>query len=490
MNWKCVSHIAFALAIISPVAHSQALTESTSRRFLSALCRNDSSVVELLDAGDLKTSERLGIQYEGVFAKLLCAQELDSATRSGIEVGRLDYRIKVDSLNATYQKLTMTVAGTARPYEFYFKLGKFVLASTYHSRNWGSFESEHFRFRFSDSSLVNSYAIERLEQFFIATAKMLEYSQEQLELMGREKIEYILCRDPREVEELTGYESRGMYELASDRVITCYNAHFHELVHLMVNFKLGTLPLRTHPFLQEGIAVAVGGRGGIERGVMTEMACFLVESGMANMDELLSAEGFTQSHSSISYPVCGLYSEFLLQEIGINSFFDLYRRNSTVQENIGGLLLNKGELPAESKWLAYVKKRGAQHAIELEPSDKDFKEIYSDSLIAISMGPSQYLIRTRAKAAFGGGDIRGNYHSTIFAQEFGEREYREEEFAIVANSDEIKIYNLYTNNLIANLVGSFRNPALTIPSENGVFSFVVNKSAFNTSFELEVTKGK
>lgn len=489
MGLKLVSCASLAIAIAYSTAHSQTLSEKAARQFLTALCQNDSSVFEFIDVNDLKYSERLGIRYEIVFAKLLCSQVLESTTRAGIKAGTLDYRIKIDDLDPVFQKLTVSVSGINRPHEFYFRNGKFVLASSYYSQYWASIESKHFRFHFSDSSLVNSNAIERLELFFGTTAKLLEYSQEQLEIIGREKIDYLLCRNPREVEELTGYESRGMYELASDRIITCFGSHYHELVHLMVNFKLGTLPLRTHPFLQEGIAVALGGRGGIEKSVMMEMASFLVESGMANVGELLTTNGFMQSHSSLSYPICGLYCDFLLSQIGIGSFLDLYRRYSTTQENIDAVAIKAEDLPADSTWLTYVKERSAQHAIELAPSDGGFEEVYRDSSVVISMGPNQYLFRVREKVAFGSGIHLGNYRSSVFTEQFSEREYRGEQFAIVANSDEIKIYDLFTNSLIANLVGSFRIPPVTIANENGVFEFTVEQSVFGPNFELNLKKG-
>jgi hypothetical protein len=471
-------------------ARSDTLTDSKARSFLTALCRSDSDIVQFIEPSELKLCGRLGIHYDDVLVKSLIGQDLDSATRASILSDLSKYDIKITAPDSIYQKLSLSRPNVAGVREFYFKNGKFVLTSTYQSRNWHQLESEHFRFRFDDSSLINSYCIDQLEDFFVATATALGYTQPQLDLIRREKIEYLLCHDPQEVSALTGYDSRGMYELASDRIISCYNAHYHELVHLLVNFRLQQSPLWTHPFLQEGIAVALGGRGGIDRRGVEEMAAYLIASKMANASDLFSTDGFNETHSTISYPISGLYCSFLLKQIGSERFIKLYRKYSGSQEQVNSMLIPEGELPPDSLWMDFVSKLTDVHLMGLASTDSDFNEIYRDSSLIIAEGPDQFLFKTRERALIGRDSRFSGYSSSVFEEQFRDRKYRGERYAIVANADEIKLYDLYTNNLIANLVGAFRIPPVTISSDSGLYRFTVAKNVFDDDLRRELNSMK
>lgn len=139
-----------------------------------------------------------------------------------------------------------------------------IFPSNYYSQGWKTTESRFFKFYISTPELFNAYTAERLDNFVLKMSSVLEYSEEDLALLEKEKIFYYFCKDDFEIEKLSGFKTLGIYNLASDLIITTYNCHYHEICHLLMNYKIKNVPLFTHPLLQEGFAVAYGGRGGRE----------------------------------------------------------------------------------------------------------------------------------------------------------------------------------------------------------------------------------
>ncbi len=154
--------------------------------------------------------------------------------------------------------------------------------------------------------------------------KLLQINKDRVNLLQKEKINYILCKDENEIKTISGFDTRGIYILAYDEVITTFNTHYHELSHLLMNFKLQNLPLYTLPFFQEGFAVAVGGRGGIGRNILLNIGYFLEKSNYLKFNSILSKKDFVSENASMAYPAAGLYNYFLISNYGINSYIKLY----------------------------------------------------------------------------------------------------------------------------------------------------------------------
>ena len=414
---------------------------------------------------------------------------MDSLIKTALISGQYKYLVEISPLGDSFQRVSLSVPDVQYSRDFYFKGGKWILPSTYFSSNWQRFESEYFRFIVSDSCTMLTNCADDLEHFFMTTAALLGYTEKQLETIRRNKIEYLLCRDSKEVSKLTGYENRGMYELPSDRIITCYHAHYHELVHLMVNFKLQQLPLWTHPLLQEGIAVALGGRGGLAPPVVAEMAAYLVESGMASVSDLLPAEGFNQVHNTINYPVSGLYCKFLLEQIGAEPFFELYRKYSGSSSQLRKVNIVSTDIPNDSLWSDFVTETSLEHLIDLNETDSGYFEVYRDSTLVVAENGQKLLFQVSGKVLIGGNEEFTDYRNAAILESFGGLKYRGEKHGIIADSSEIKIYNLYTGNLIANLVSAFRIPSQSVSYDGKYYRFVADHDIFEENFVQEL-KGR
>ncbi len=472
-----------------PSVHAAEISESRARDFIDALCRNSLRLTEFIDTTELKLCARLGIQYDEIDTKFLISQDLDSLIKTAVISGQYQHAVDISPLNESFQKVTLSLPDLQFSRDFYFKGGKWILPSTYFSSKWQRFESEYFRFIVSDSCTMLTYCADDLEHFFTTTAALLGYTEKQLETIRRNKIEYLLCRDSKEVSKLTGYENRGMYELPSDRIITCYQAHYHELVHLMGNFKLQQLPLWTHPLLQEGIAVALGGRGGLAPSVVAEMAAYLVESGMASVSDLLPAEGFNQVHNTINYPVSGLYCKFLLEQIGAEQFFKLYRKYSGSSSQLRKMNIVSTDIPNDSLWSDFVTETSLEHLIDLNETDSGFVEVYRDSTLVVAENGHKLLFQVSGKVLIGGNEEFTDYRNAAILESFGGLKYRGEKYGIIVDSAEIKIYDLYTGNLIANLVSAFRIPAENVPYDGRYFRFVTDRDVFDRDF-IQGLKGR
>jgi len=252
-------------------------------------------------------------------------------------------------------------------------------------------ESSHFVFIVSDTTLLNDYCIKILEDFYLKISFLLNFNKSQLDKIRSEKIYYILCRDEKEIEKLTGFNTRGMYILAFDYVVTTYNAHYHELLHLLINFKLQHLPIYTHPFFQEGFAVAYGGRGGKEPNVILNLGLFLTESGFLDYTSLQSKNDFYQYDFSLSYPLSGLYNLFLLNELGIEQYLKLYQKYSGTAQELEKMRILKNDLPEYSKWKEYINKSKFT-SINFEMPNNKLSFIFKNRYVSIFEDSDKYYL--------------------------------------------------------------------------------------------------
>ncbi|MEJ2616740.1 MAG: hypothetical protein P8Z35_17430, partial [Ignavibacteriaceae bacterium] len=67
----------------------------------------------------------------------------------------------------------------------------------------------------------------------------------------------------------------------------------------------------------------------------------------------------------------------------------------------------------------------------------------------------------------------------LFHELFPEKQYRGEEYAIIADSNEVSVYNFYSNNLIAKYVRSFSLMNKKVPQINNYYQFLIKKNLFD-----------
>jgi hypothetical protein len=463
---------------------SQILSRVEADNFVKDLLWHEEKLNSWFDENNLEASHRLGIQYDGVKYKNLIGYEIVDAVKEAVRNGRLGYAIRLDTLGKEYTRLILSIDDVNTPREFYFRGNRCISPLAYFARNWAITDSKHFRFIISDSSCFNTYCIEKLETFLEQTAVLIGLSDADMRGLQKGKIYYYLCRDENEIERLTGFRARGMCNLAYDAVISTFSNHYHELLHLLINYRLRHLPLYTHPFLQEGFAVAYGGRGGMECNVLMNLGEFLWRSQFVDFQSLLSKTEFEQLDASLSYPAAGLYNRFLIETAGIERYLRLYRKHSGAAGDRSVSRIALDELPPHSAWQAYLHDHMQDAAITLDSASSDAQVIFKDESASIYADNTRYYFSLSDSLFLPGSIVSPGYMSKVFRERFPGSTYRNEKYLISANAEEISVYNLFTNNLIANYATSFSIPPKNVPQRENTCCFSIRKKVFDVPIEV------
>ncbi|HUI29824.1 MAG TPA: hypothetical protein VLX91_06370 [Candidatus Acidoferrales bacterium] len=461
--------------VVSFVCSAQAnvLSNQDAERFIRHLAANSDSLKADADPAEYRLSGRLGIKYIGVKNKFLISYELRSDIIQDIESGNYKYRI--DSLDTQFSRLSIIIPGKNIQQDYCFRNGKLVSPLAYYSRNWKRIDSRYFVFIVDDTNACNSYSIAVLDAFVKRIANKLRFGSDAFERLRREKIYYYICKDQDEIEKLTGFKTRGIYNLAYDCIISTYTCHYHELLHLLMNYRLGVLPLYTSPFLQEGFAVAFGGRGGLDPDVVLEAGLYLEQSGMMDFSQLLTRREFMENDASLTYPVSGLYSKFLFEKLGATGYINLYRKCSGAELQVDTMRIDTSDLPSSREYADFMRKEISRNIIEVKlPANFELTQ-GSD----IAEDSSRFYFRVRDTLLIAVNGQPAIFYSKKFAELFPSRKYRGEKYAIIVNPSEVLVYNLFTGNLIASYVESFALPPLVVPNRDGYFYFSIFKRVFD-----------
>jgi hypothetical protein len=352
---------------------------------------------------------------------------------------------------------------------------------SYYTRKWHRIESPHFIFLISKPEFFNQYSMNALEQFLTYSMDLLNYSTLQKEILRQNKLYYILCENEDQIQQLTGFRIRGMANLAYDDVTTTYNCHYHELLHLLMNYKFQHLPLFTHPFLQEGFAVAFGGRGGLDTSVILNIGTYLYQSGFLDYSELLKKQNFSSLDPSITYPLCGLYTKFLIQEAGIDRFLYLYNKYSYTIPEDTSISIDSIDFPTRAQWQKFILKMLEQQTINFLKPQLTENILNRGTFFKVSEHGSRYSFWMKDTLLIENSQISEMGQSKIFKELLPSRSYQGEQYLFIAQEKEISLYDLFTNNLIANYASAFNLAGSIVPQDKGLWYFSIDKNVFRIS---------
>ncbi|MDY0081649.1 MAG: hypothetical protein RBR74_00570 [Ignavibacteriaceae bacterium] len=465
----------FLLFILSIITLAQSISDTRSETITRLLVSNSPDISEYISPKEFESANRFGISYKNIDNKFFIANEFPKIDAN------LKYDYKIEPVEDDYYLLTISIPSKNISKKYYLKDSSIVSNPFFYSRNWKTIESDHFKFFISDKTLFNDYSIKQLEIFINRVFNLLKFSEEQINKIKQKKIYYYLCKDESEIQKLTGFVTRGMYILAQDYIVTTYNTHYHELVHFLINFKLGDLPLFTHPFFQEGLAVALGGRGGLSDNTILETGIFIIKSGFADYAELLNRNDFLNTDPSISYSVSGLYSDFLILQTGIEKFIELYKLYSTSDDLSKIETIDKANLPSEQDWNLFVDSLSNNNSINVSENIdlSNFKPIIKKEDFEIYINNEEYLFRIKDTLLISSADKIYDYQSKLFYLHFPKRLYQSEKYLIIANQNEISVYNLYSNNLIGKYAASFSIPPKSVTKQNDFYEFLIRNDLFD-----------
>jgi hypothetical protein len=438
--------IVFYTSISLPALFAQ--TGSEPEKFIGLLINDDEQAINYISPQEIQYSQRLNTTYTDINSKLLLnfSSSINYKIKEKIRSGEASYTVQSTSLEDGYSKSTLNVASENYSTDFYFKNNKAVIPLTYFTWNWKKQSGKYFDFLISDEKLFNSYCIDKLDEFVDSTAKLLQYSDEDIKLLKDKKILYVFCSNSDEITNITGSVSRGRYLSEVDAVVTIYTCHFHEVAHLLLNYKIKENSLYPVPFLQEGFAVATGGRGGQNNNVLNDVGYYIARYNYANYKPLFETDNFFKEDASISYPLAGIFSKFLLTTLNIPDYLSFYNQ---VKVDTTQKLFND--------FNNYIAQYKAFRDISFTPS-LETQEISVDSSFFLTpQNPIE------------------NYSSLKFTELFKDKTYKNEKYYFAIDKKEINIYNLYSNELIASFVNSFADTPVDY-FVSGKYKFYVSKT--------------
>ena len=474
--------IFYILLIIFPAfLFSQNLTDERAKQFIESLISNSQNLENFVDSTEMSLSKRLGISYLNSKNKFLISNDLESSVKENILNGKVRYNYNLKNLEPNYTQLLLEVPKERIKLEYFFYNSKLISKPYYYSKKWEIVTSKYFTFHISDSSLINNYSISSLDSFVDSMLSDLDCTNSAIQQLEKEKIHYFLCKDQAEIKQLTNYSARGLYFIAFDYIISTFNSHYHEIAHLLINYNLKSNELYTLPLLQEGFAVAYGGRGGKEPNVILEVGKFLIKSDFLNYDMLLSKKDFYQFDASMSYPVAGLYTKFLIETLGISKFLDLYKFYSTDLDSINTISIGSNNLPSKSEWIEFVNQQTKINPIQVSNIDESncIIPVFGNKDYSICESNNKYIFRIKNSICIQVDENVDNYKSKSFDEIFPERKYHNEKYIIIANSNEVSVYNLYTNSLMGKYIKGFSTSNKDVLQKNGLSLFSIRKDLFD-----------
>ncbi len=481
------------LIIFLFVAQSVTFSQTIPQKFFDALIFDKPEITDYVNKDELAKSERLGVAYTGLKNKFMLGYELPDEIKDGVKNGKYKYEVKDEPPADTYMQVIFSVPDANFSKVYYFNDG-FVTNSTYYTQNWEKKESKYFIFSIEELKYFNDYCIKRLDDFVEMIADTLGFTISEKRILEKEKLGYIFCADEKGVEKITGFNAKGLAMLGTDEVVTSYQTHFHEVAHLLINYKLKKLGLYTLPFFMEGFAVAVGGRGGMAPRVVTDLGYYLQKTGELTYDSIFTFDQFRSMDGSMTYPVSGLYNSFLLSELGGEKYLELYKKVNGDLECVKNMKSNTITIPNKELFEKFLNRYINDSLLYVDPMNKIEPKSYTRGIFGdfVSFG-NYYKFFIVDKFSIGPSENKHypDYKSKLLNTVTGDINYDPLKYYFTVDSSSIKIYNLLNDEMIYSYNKNLSVFNFNIPVIKGdggsYFTFFVIKDYLNNDFDKGYT---
>jgi hypothetical protein len=483
---------ALILLLVPALAYPQTYYED----FIYSLLHDKDNLRKFADDSELARSERLGISYDDVKNKFLISYDIDDDIRSKIREGKNTYRTYEHVQNNEFSRIEFTVPSLNYSKSFYFYKSKFIPPTRFFTREWQTRESKYFVFKISNPLYFNDYCVKKLDDFVDSICTLLDVNTLRKQTLQKEKIYYVFCNDESEVESLTGFKTKGMFVTAFDEVITSYNTHYHEVAHVLINFKLQKLGLYTLPFFLEGFAVAVGGRGGMSSRVVTDVGYYIQKISFLTYDSILTNNTFYEYDANMTYALSGMYNLFLLNELSPKKYLELYKKTNGSLEFVRNKAIEPGLLPNKASYDEFVRKYETSRDVFIDENDTNKSSVRIPgagmSILKINdyykFFTSNTFIFSPAERDFTTGDYESKMYHTFFKK--GKSipdKFPGMKYGILADSVSVKLYNFYADELIATYEKNFSIESKNVAVIDGYFVFFINRNVFGTDLQEAVS---
>ncbi|MBQ7873865.1 MAG: hypothetical protein IJ306_01700 [Oscillospiraceae bacterium] len=193
------------------------------------------------------------------------------------------------------------------------------------------YESEHYIFHYG----AGTKAEKDIAEIAAYQENCFQYICRILDVTPEFKIEYFLCDSPEEVGRIYGndYPCNG-FAAPPDKIYAVYNEQvqcigFHEDAHI-ISFTVN----RPHcPAITEGLAMYFDRKWwGIQN--MDWVGYYIKTGRYIRVDQLLDREFFFQQDDTITYPIMGAFTEWLITTYGAKTYMRMYKQQDMVSAMI------------------------------------------------------------------------------------------------------------------------------------------------------------
>lgn len=190
------------------------------------------------------------------------------------------------------------------------------------------FETEHYLFHYG----VGTKAEKDIRQIADYQEACYRYICGVLKVQPDFKIEYFLCESPEEVGRVYGDdEPCNGFALMPNRIYAVYNEAvqcigFHEDAHIISY----TIDRPNCPAIREGLAMYFDRKWwGISN--LDWTAHFIKTNRYLPVDALLEREAFFDADCTITYPIMGAFTDYLIATYGMEAYRTLYAQQNMAQ---------------------------------------------------------------------------------------------------------------------------------------------------------------
>lgn len=226
------------------------------------------------------------------------------------------------------------------------------------------YETSHYIFNYNEGS--------EAAQDILSIAAMQEacfrYICSVLNVQPDFKIEYFLCDTPEEVGRIYGdNDPCNGFAAPPDKIYAVYNKQvkcigFHEDAHIISY----TINRPDPPAIREGLAMYFDRKWwGISN---LDWCGYFLEAGQYHsVAELLNKETFFDLDCSITYPIMGAFTEYLISTYGSRKYLELYHN----QDIASAMVMVYGKTPEElnKEFAEYVKLFRTDQALKKRMSE-------------------------------------------------------------------------------------------------------------------------
>jgi len=169
--------------------------------------------------------------------------------------------------------------------------------------------------------------------------------------------------------------------------------------------------------------------------------------------------------------------------MGIRKYLDLYQNFSGSSQEVYTQELFIDLLPDQDQWHEYKTAYPARKSIRLIKPDEMFTDLVMNNSINISSSKNYYHFAIEDTLLMGFKDYDVNFKSRAFEEFMPGYNYTGQKYLIISSSNEIRVYNLFTNNLIANYVKDFTLDSRPVENIDTYYHFTIEKDVFDEGFD-------